>query len=172
MSTQPSPLSPQSVSATAVQHSRRSTVLSALLDVPNGYFTLTLPCLGIFLSISRNIARARLEERAWEQRLAAASQELLRDDETELDLRRRTAETEWSAYGGQTTTLASVASPPYDPYYDEPYREEDLPDDREYRVDRMYGDRMYEDGEIFYKDSESGMYYRQGCKPRSVRFFR
>lgn len=55
----------------------------------------------------------------------------------------------------------------YDPYYDDPYTEDELPDDVPFQVDRKYGDRTYENGEIFYKDKASGLYYRQGAKPRS-----
>lgn len=55
----------------------------------------------------------------------------------------------------------------YDPYYDDPYTEEQLPADVPYQVDAWYGDRVYENGEIFYKDAASGYYYRQGAKPRS-----
>ena len=46
-------------------------------------------------------SRARLEERAWEQRLMDGRAERLRQDPslTELDLRRREAALEWSAYG-------------------------------------------------------------------------
>ena len=56
----------------------------------------------------------------------------------------------------------------YDPYYDEPYEEDELPDNDEspFRVDRLYGDRRYEDGEVFYRDEETGLFWRQGCRPR------
>ena len=47
----------------------------------------------------------------------------------------------------------------YDPYYDDPYTEEELPTDIPYKVDKLYGDRIYQDGEIFYKDQDSGLYY-------------
>ena len=168
----------------------RDTTLAALVDVPYGFFTLSLPVMGVILSISRHVSRTRLEERAWEQRLAAAQKEMLEQTAadsnaaatTELDVRRQYAAMEWSAYGGERTSPAAAGStskatttttvePPYDPYYDEPYPEDELPEDRPYTVDRVYGDRVYEDGEIFYKDSDTGMYYRQGCKPRGVRFF-
>lgn len=54
----------------------------------------------------------------------------------------------------------------YDPYYDDPYTEDELPNDVNFRVDRLYGDRIYENGEVFYKDGD--VYYRQGAKPRNV----
>jgi hypothetical protein len=59
----------------------------------------------------------------------------------------------------------------YDPYYDDPYTEDELPDDMSYKVDKRYGDRIYSNGEIFYKDTESGFFYRQGAKPRNLSFF-
>jgi hypothetical protein len=72
-----------------------------LLDVPDGFFTVTFPVLGILLSLSRNFARIRIEENAWEQRLAEGRTKLLAEDPTltELDLRRMEAAQEWSAYG-------------------------------------------------------------------------
>lgn len=54
----------------------------------------------------------------------------------------------------------------YDPYYDEPYAEEELPPGN-FQVDKRYGDRIYDSGEIFYKDAKAGLYYRQGSKPRN-----
>jgi hypothetical protein len=60
----------------------------------------------------------------------------------------------------------------YDPYYDDPYTEDELPDDTPFSIDRRYGDRIYESGEIFYKDKESGLFYRQGAKPRSLSFWK
>ena len=60
----------------------------------------------------------------------------------------------------------------YDPYYDDPYTEDELPDDSPFNVDRRYGDRIYESGEIFYKDKDSGLFYRQGAKPRSLTFWK
>ena len=79
----------------------RTTQLNLLLDVPDGFFTVTFPMLGILLSISKSFGRVRMEERAWEQRLEEGRKERLRRDPslTELDLRRREAALEWSAYG-------------------------------------------------------------------------
>jgi hypothetical protein len=57
----------------------------------------------------------------------------------------------------------------YDPYYDDPYREDELPPGN-FRVDKRYGDRVYDDGEVFYRTRE-GLYYRQGAKPRSIQFW-
>ena len=60
----------------------------------------------------------------------------------------------------------------YDPYYDDPYTEDELPEDTHFNIDRRYGDRIYDNGEIFYKDKESGLFYRQGAKPRSLTFWK
>jgi hypothetical protein len=168
-----------------------------------------------------------MEERAWEQRLAEGREERLRRDPTvtELDLRRREAELEWSAYGkprlqkGQqkqkqqeremeqrqyasksrvkvkereeeyAPEAAGGAGSreyrmtdeeieffeleygvDYDPYYDDPYGDDELPEGK-FTVDKRYGDRIYEDGEIFYRDASSGLFYRQGAKPRNLSYW-
>jgi len=174
--------------------------------------------LGILLSISKNYARVRMEEAAWEQRLEEGRAALMERDPTltELELRRQEAAHEWSAYGvprmqeeeakkrereqagGRRVRVLdrdddeseTVSSDPreyrmtdeeieafeleygvaYDPYYDEPYEEAELPEGK-YEVDRLYGDRIYDNGEIFYRDSKSGLFYRQGSKPRNLSFF-
>jgi hypothetical protein len=200
--------------------STTTTSLKLLLDVPDGFFTITFPVLGILLSLSKSFARVRMEENAWEQRLAEGRAKLMANDPTltELDLRRMEAEREWSAYGaprmqqeeqdrlereerrrkrGGTQTVAAAERFPensgnnsrkdgvmsieeieafeatygveYDPYYDDPYAEDELPPGK-FQTDKRYGDRIYDDGEIFYKTSD-GLYYRQGAKPRSVQFW-
>lgn len=58
----------------------------------------------------------------------------------------------------------------YDPYYDEPYDESELPEGK-YKEDKSYGDRRYANGEVFYKDESTGMFYRQGSKPRQKKFW-
>jgi len=59
----------------------------------------------------------------------------------------------------------------YDAYYDEPYALDELPEG-DYDVDRLYGDRIYrETGEIFYRDASTGLFWRQGSKPRNLSFF-
>jgi hypothetical protein len=198
--------------------STTTTSLKLLLDVPDGFFTITFPVLGVLLSLSKSFARVRMEENAWEQRLAEGRAKLMANDPTltELDLRRMEAEREWSAYGaprmqqeeqdrlererrrkrGGTQTVAAAERFPedsgnnrkdgvmsieeieafeatygveYDPYYDDPYAEDELPPGK-FQTDKRYGDRIYDDGEIFYKTSD-GLYYRQGAKPRSVQFW-
>ena len=195
--------------------STSTTQLHVLLDVPEGFFTVTFPMLGILLSISKNFGRVRMEERAWEQRLEEAQRAKLQADPTltELDLRRQEAALEWSAYGKPRLQEEEAAREKttgrrrrvqvlendgndepvvdsrayrmtedeieafelefgvqYDPYYDDPYTEDELPEGK-YDVDRLYGDRIYENGEIFYKDAKTKLYYRQGCKPRNLSFW-
>jgi hypothetical protein len=204
------------------------TIVVLLLDVPDQFFTFTFPMLGILLGISKNYARAALEEAAWEQRLAEARAERLAQDPTltELDLRRQEAAHEWSAYGiprlqeqaaaaaqqrdgvllGRRQRRVSVldrdsnkeddvdavsSTDPldyrmtedeiaafereygieYDAYYDEPYAADELPEG-DYDLDRLYGDRIYKKtGEIFYRDAATGLFWRQGSKPRNIKFF-
>jgi hypothetical protein len=60
----------------------------------------------------------------------------------------------------------------YDPYYDEPYTVDELPDDVSFVEDKVYGDRRYEDGEIFYRDERNdNLYWRQGGRPRLKQFW-
>jgi hypothetical protein len=169
-----------------------------------------------------------MEERAWEQRVEEARLKRLQDDPTvtELELRRKEAAMEWSAYGKPRQEEEALERQlrqeeegrygsggrrgakvmdrdldddddfedgieyrshrmsdedinsfeleygvEYDPYYDDPYTEEELPDDISFKVDKKYGDKIYSNGEIFYKDKVSGLYYRQGAKPRSLSFW-
>ena len=69
----------------------------ALLDVPDNFFTILLPTLSLFLAFSKAVARSRLEERAWEQRLEESRLEQLERDlgQTEIELRKREAAAEW-----------------------------------------------------------------------------
>lgn len=181
---------------------------------------MTMIGSGLLLGVAKNFGRMRMEERAWEQRLEEGRKRRMAEDPTltELDLRRREAEMEWSAYGKPSTeairreteererelrgsrgrTRVKVMEREaededddsrsvrmsdqeidrfeiefgvdYDPYYDDPYAEDELPKGN-FKADKKYGDRFYEDGEIFYKDAESGLYYRQGARPRSSSFF-
>merc|ERR1712129_367219 len=56
----------------------------------------------------------------------------------------------------------------FDPYYDQPYVEEELPSDTDFSKDPFFGDRIYENGEIFFKDGS--LFYRKGSRPR-MKFF-
>lgn len=60
----------------------------------------------------------------------------------------------------------------YDPYYDEPYTMDELPEDMSFVEDKVYGDRRYENGEIFYRDERNrNLYWRQGGRPRLKQFW-
>jgi hypothetical protein len=205
----PTPASPATIPTSFVQHGAINTRRCALLDVPDNFFTILLPTLSLFLAFSKTNARARLEERAWEQRLEEAREIQLEKDATltQVDLKKREAAAEWSAYGNKNSnesspqTLSSrrrrvlIKERPdesfsrsytmtneeilklkqefgveYDPYYDDPYTEEELPTDIPFKVNKQYGDRIYQDGEVFYKDQDSGLYYRQGSQPRMQTF--
>lgn len=186
--------------------------------------------MGVVLDVSRSFGRLRMEESAWEQRVEEARVKRLQDDPTvtELELRRKEAAMEWSAYGKPRQEEEALEMQlreedgdqlggnrrrgvrvmdrgidnydndeeeeemeyrsirmsdedinsfeleygvEYDPYYDDPYTEDELPDDVSFKVDKKYGDRIYSSGEIFYKDKATGLYFRQGAKPRSLSFW-
>jgi hypothetical protein len=211
-------------------HPRADTSLKVMLDVPPHFFATSFVMMGLVLDVSKSFGRLRMEERAWEQRLEEAREKRLQEDPTltELELRRKEAALEWSAYGKprqeelererqmreeeerqqfgggrrrkgvrvmecdlddddddeeETSFRAHRMTDDdinafeleygveYDPYYDDPYSEDELPDDMSYKIDKRYGDRIYSNGEIFYKDKESGLFYRQGAKPRSLSFW-
>jgi hypothetical protein len=219
---------------TIITSTTTTTRLYALLEVPNSFFTITFPMLGILLGWSRGFGRIRMEERAWDMRLEESRAQRLREDPalTEIELRRKEAALEWSAYGkprmeeeraekerqerlkelgdsgvssrrrgvqvldkdlddemdsssssrrnsnsayrmtdDEIRMFESEHGIDYDPYYDDPYSEGELPDDVKFQVDKKYGDRIYENGEVFYKDKTTGMFYRQGAKPRNLSFF-
>ena len=58
----------------------------------------------------------------------------------------------------------------YDPYYDDPYTEDEMPDDVPWFTG-SHDDRHYKNGEIFFFDKNTGFYFRQGCKPRITTFY-
>jgi hypothetical protein len=58
-----------------------------------------------------------------------------------------------------------------DPDYDEPYTVDELPYDMSFVEDKVYGDRRYEKGQIFYRnESDNDLYWRQGCRPLLKQF--
>mmetsp|Transcript_11212 Transcript_11212/g.17756 ORF Transcript_11212/g.17756 Transcript_11212/m.17756 type:complete len:80 (-) Transcript_11212:356-595(-) len=71
---------------------------------------------------------------------------------------------------GEINDFESSFGVEYDPYYDEPYEESELPVGK-YKADKSYGDRRYANGEVFYKDEGTGMFYRQGSRPRQKKFW-
>jgi hypothetical protein len=47
------------------------------------------------------------------------------------------------------------------------YTVDELPDDMAFVEDKVYGDRRYEKGQIFYRnESNNDLYWRQCCRPR------
>jgi len=85
----------------------------------------------------------------------------------------REGEEEDGDYGmsdGEINDFESSSGVDYDPYYDEPYEESELPVGK-YKEDKSYGDRRYANGEVFYKDESTGMFYRQGSRPRQKKFW-
>ena len=77
---------------------------------------------------------------------------------------------EYSMTDSEINTFEKQFGVEYDPYYDEPYEESELPVGK-YKEDKSYGDRRYENGEVFYKDEGSGVFYRQGSRPRQKKFW-
>mmetsp|Transcript_12692 Transcript_12692/g.18663 ORF Transcript_12692/g.18663 Transcript_12692/m.18663 type:complete len:246 (-) Transcript_12692:147-884(-) len=190
-----------------------SLVGGTILDVPDNFFTITFPMLAVMLQITKEVNRARLEERAFDLRLKEQRERKLAADPTltESELIRQDAAKDFSYYGpdavgrkeennevvasrrsrARVTLLERPEDEPgrqftlseeeiteleslgleYDPYYDDPYTEEELPEDVPYRKNGRFGDRIYDNGEIFYRDSTNGLYYRQGSKPRSQSFW-
>ena len=47
------------------------------------------------------------------------------------------------------------------------YTVDELPDDMAFVEDKVYGDRRYEKGQVFYRnESNNDLYWRQCCRPR------
>jgi len=90
------------------------------------------------------------------------------DDDTDGDTESR----KYSMTDEQILQFEQEYAIDYDPYYDEPYTEEELPDDMKFHKDKSYGDRRYENGELFYQDEENkNLYWRQGGRPRLRQFW-
>ena len=87
-----------------------------------------------------------------------------------LDDRDDDDDDEYAMSDEEVASFESRYGVEYDPYYDEPYEESELPAGK-YKEDKSYGDRRYENGEVFYKDEESGSFYRQGGRPRQKKFW-
>ena len=72
----------------------------------------------------------------------------------------------------QSNEVEGMYGVEYDPYYDEPYTVDELPDDMSFVEDKVYGDRRYEKGQIFYRnESNDDLYWRQGGRPRLKQFW-
>ena len=90
------------------------------------------------------------------------------DDDDDDDDGRPTTTTTSTMSDDEIRDFETTYGIEYDPYYDEPYTLDELPMGK-YKVDKSYGDRRYENGEIFYKDGD--VYYRQGSRPRQKKFW-
>jgi len=173
---------------------------------PDSLFVQSLGLTAMWVTIPY-ITRVTQAERAWEERLQEARR--LKEDESgveisDLEFYRQSAASYPSMYGPQGVIRQRQKSEKekgedfqqskqqeidafenefgvdYDPYYDEPYTEEELPSDLRFYTNIGYGDRIYEDGQIFFKeyvDSKDSpgkkdvVYYRRGAKPRVRKSF-
>ena len=101
----------------------------------------------------------------------------LDDDEDEYDYdddrtNRRSGDRTYNMSDEEINNFEEKYGVAYDPYYDEPYTEEELPDDQSFTEDKVYGDRRYQNGEIFYRDENNkNLYWRQGGRPRLKQFW-
>ena len=96
---------------------------------------------------------------------------LERDDDDDNDEDGTSSSSEYNRMSdSDIRNFESTYNIPYDPYYDEPYTEDELPVGK-YKIDKSYGDRRYENGEIFYKEEGEDVFYRQGSRPRQKKFW-
>ena len=96
---------------------------------------------------------------------------LERDDDDDENDEDGTSSSEYDRMSdAEIRNFESTYNIPYDPYYDEPYTEDELPVGK-YKIDKSYGDRRYENGEIFYKEEGEDVFYRQGSRPRQKKFW-
>lgn len=95
------------------------------------------------------------------------------DEDGQYDKRdRRSGERSYSMTDEQINDFEEKYGVAYDPYYDEPYTVDELPDDVSFIEDKVYGDRRYQNGEIFYRDeNDKNLYWRQGGRPRLKQFW-
>ena len=94
------------------------------------------------------------------------------DDDRSRNSSRRSDERSYSMTDEQINDFEEKYGVAYDPYYDEPYTEDELPDDISFTEDKVYGDRRYQNGEIFYRDENNkNLYWRQGGRPRLKQFW-
>ena len=95
------------------------------------------------------------------------------DDDDDYDNRnRRSSDRSYSMTDEQINDFEEQYGVTYDPYYDEPYTVDELPDDSSFIEDKVYGDRRYQNGEIFYRDeNDKNLFWRQGGRPRLKQFW-
>lgn len=151
--------------------------------------------LSIGTSVSRNVqADQAWEERIREAQVQKKRNDP-NDTRNELDLRAELAEMSPSMYGPEAQArrrrqrededleyddddddvmsaeeireFETAYGIEYDPFYDQGYDEDELPNSKDFSTDPYFGDRVYDDGETFFLND--GKYYRKGSKPRKVK---
>ncbi len=94
------------------------------------------------------------------------------DDDRQYGQNKRSSDRSYSMTDEQINNFEEQYGVAYDPYYDEPYTVDELPDDISFIEDKVYGDRRYQNGEIFYRDENNkNLYWRQGGRPRLKQFW-
>ena len=117
-------------------------------------------------------ARSVYGPEAAERRRKKQSVRVMEREENEFDFDTDGGSRRYSMTDEQISQFEDEFGIEYDPYYDEPYTVDELPEDIKYREDKVYGDRRYENGEIFYRDEEyKNLYWRQGGRPRLKQFW-
>lgn len=154
--------------------------------ITDNFFAVNGLITGMFLTAATGASRIVSANEGWEERLRRAKEEDDDDENeneedllfTELDIRSDIAKKSPSRYGPKAATTATTTDDinteiefeskygiTYDPYYDLPYEEDELPNDVNYSKDPFFGDRVYENGEQFFCVGK-GLYYRKGSRPR------
>lgn len=118
------------------------------------------------------VAKSVYGPEAAERRRKKQRVRVMEREEDEFDFDTEGGSRRYSMTDEQIAQFEEEFGIEYDPYYDEPYSGEELPEDMKYREDKVYGDRRYENGEIFYQDEEyKNLYWRQGGRPRLKQFW-
>ena len=114
---------------------------------------------------------ARERERKGRARRVRTMEEDYQEDEDE-ESEDETSDRVYSMNDEQINEFEETYGVEYDAYYDEPYTMDELPDDMSFVEDKVYGDRRYENGEIFYRDEgNKSIFWRQGGRPRLKQFW-
>lgn len=108
------------------------------------------------------------EERAEQERMERRRVKVMERDYDDDDMEDDDDPRKYRMTDAEVTLFEAEYGIDYDPYYDDPYSEDELPDDVPFNVDRKYGDRIYENGEIFYKDKDSGLVRNLSESPRET----
>eukprot|EP00586_Coscinodiscus_wailesii_P022185 CAMPEP_0172503708 /NCGR_PEP_ID=MMETSP1066-20121228/171485_1 /TAXON_ID=671091 /ORGANISM="Coscinodiscus wailesii, Strain CCMP2513" /LENGTH=171 /DNA_ID=CAMNT_0013279549 /DNA_START=260 /DNA_END=774 /DNA_ORIENTATION=+ len=157
--------------------------------IDDHYFLIEGIVTGIVLNVATSASRIVSAQDGWEERVKAARVKTASDDLTELELMAEVAAVSPSKYGPEAEQrreirraiargdydeereredFESMYGLKYDPYYEEPYEEDELPSDVSYNTDPFFGDRIYENGDMFFKEGK--VFYRKGGRPR-MKFF-